>query len=136
MYTVEYYEYDWNNNLLAQGVFNCDSKETAWREFAESIGEHYHGKDFWDDLNWDDGVVESIHSDESGYNNCVLHKWEGFDENVSLTWKCGETRYNSLKELHELAEFAGCTKECDRPYIVSADRKKIAYLDVKTDWNK
>ena len=27
MYTVEYYEYDWNNNLIAQGVYNSESKQ-------------------------------------------------------------------------------------------------------------
>lgn len=136
MYTVEYYEYDWYHNLVSQGVFNSEKKRAVWDEFAASIAEHYHDKDFWRDLNWDDNVVESVHDAEDGYNVCLLRKWEGFDENVSLSWKYGDTRYKSLKELQELTEFAGCTKECDRPYIVSVDGKEKAWLDIETDWNK
>ena len=136
MYTVEYYEYDWNHNLIAQGVYNSESKQDIWNEFAASIAEHYHGKDFWRDFNWNDNLVESVHDAEDGYNICLLRKWEGFDKNVSLSWKCDNTRYKSLKELQELAEFVGCTKECDRPYVVSVDGDKIAYLDIETNWNE
>lgn len=136
MYTVEYYEYDWNHNLISQGVYNSESKQDVWNEFASSIAEHYHGKDFWRDFNWNDNLVESVHDAEDGYNICLLRKWEGFDKNVSLSWKCDNTRYKSLKELQELAEFVGCTMECDRPYVVSVDGDKIAYLDIETNWNE
>ena len=137
MYTVEYYEYDWNQNLISQGVFNSESKETAWYEFAESIAEHYRGKDFWQGFNWDDNRVESVHDAEDGYNICVLHKWEGFDDNVSLAWSYGSVRYKSLMDLwNKRPEFTGCSKECDKPYVVSIDGEGIAYLDIELDWQE
>lgn len=136
MYTVELFEYDLQGRQVAYGVMNYEDKETAWNDFSESIGEHFR-KDFWDDFDWNDILVESIHFDEAGYNTCILHKWEGFDEDVSLAWKVGNTRYKSLKELWEaLPEFKDHHKVCDVPYIDSSDGEKIAYLDIETNLNK
>lgn len=137
MYTYEYYEYDWQQNLIAQGTFTTEDKRYAWKEFKKSIAEHYHGKDFWDIINWDDRLVETIHSDEAGYSTCILHKWEGFDDDVSLTWKYGETRYKSQEELWEgVPKFKDFTMGCDEPFIRNSQDCEIALLDIEENWTK
>ena len=136
MYTVEYYEYDWDQNLVAHGTFECEDKRRAWQHFSTSIAEHYYGKDFWDDFTWDERVVESIHSDEAGYNSCVLRKWEGFDDDITLAWKYGDVRYKSLQELWDaVPEFKGYGKTMDRPFIYINDNT-VAELDIVDNWQK
>ena len=133
MYIVEYYEYDWDQNLLAHGVFNCERKEDAWRHFEDSIAEHYHGKDFWTDINWDNNYVESLHEAEDGYNECLLHKWEGFDDDVKLSWKVDDTKYKTRNELWEKRpEFKDEILFPDKPYITDKAGKQYARLNIET----
>lgn len=135
MYTVEYYEYDWQQNQIAQGIFNTENKIVAWKEFEKSIAEHYHGKDFWTDFNWNDNLVESIHDAEDGYNVCLLHKWEGFDDDICLSWECEGKLYKSIQDLWEARpDFKDCTKECDKTYIVNKDNTATANLVITIDW--
>ena len=135
MYTVEYYEYDWDQNLISQGTFTTESKNKAWWFFQKSIHEHYNGKDFWDSISWNDRLVETLHSAEDGYNRCLLHKWEDFDDDISLAWKYGEKRYMSLKELwEEVPKFNGCTMETDEPYIRNNEDGEIAELHIVINW--
>lgn len=135
MYTFEYYEYDWQHSLIAQRTFTTENKRYAWEEFKKSIAEHYNGKDFWDNINWNENLVETIHSAEDGYSSCVLHKWEGFDDEVSLAWKYGNIRCKSLKALWEaVPKFKDFTMECDEPYIRNSEDDTVAILDVEEYW--
>lgn len=137
MYTVEYYEYDWQQNQISSGLFNTEMKRDAWDEFELSIAEHYHGKDFWRDFNWNDNLVESVHDAEDGYNICVLRKWDGFDDDVRLGWSVDGETYNSLEQLwKERPDFDGCSKETDVPYILNKDSTAKARLVIKENWEK
>ena len=137
MYTLGYYEYDRKGNLVAQGTFNTENKRYAWNEFKKSIAERFHGKDFWDDIRWNDIAIETVHTAEDGFNWCILHKWEGFEDDVSVTWKYGKTRYKSLEELWEaVPKFKDHFMETDSPFITNDEDKNLAVLDIEEKWTE
>lgn len=133
MYIVKYFEHDWDHNLIDKEVHEFETPKEAWDCFKESIAEHYHGKDFWTGFEWNDGFVESLHDAEDGWNVCLLYKWEGFDDDVKLSWKVDDVKYETLEELWaKRPEFDGeyiCT---DKPFILSKDNKQYAWLDIET----
>lgn len=111
------------------------SKEEAWLFFEKDLQEH--GKrDFWDYVDWNDNCVVSTHYDEGGWTHVWIEKWDGFDEDVRLSWEYDGTKYKSLKELwKEVPIFHGEFMTTDRPYIRAYDKKtdthKIARLSLE-----
>ena len=93
------------------------TKEDAWLFFQNELQEHSR-RDFWDYVDWNDDVVVSTHYDEGGWTHVWIEKWDGFDEDVKVSWEYDGVKYKSLKELwKEVPIFQGNYMETDRPWI-------------------
>lgn len=110
-------------------IYLFETKNAAFKFFEESLAEHYRGKDFWSDVDWNDISVSSIHFDECGANSLILFKWEGFDNDIELAWEYNDKKYHTIKDLWDNEpKFVGETMETDRPFIRSKDGNEVAML--------
>ena len=112
-------------------IYLFETKSAAFKFFEESIAEHYRGKDFWDDVYWDDISVSSSHSDECGASSLILFKWEGFDNDIELAWEYNGKKYHSIEDLWDNEpKFSEERMETDKPFIRSKDGDEVATLVV------
>lgn len=104
------------------------TKEEAWLFFKKDLQEH-GARDFWDEATWNDEVLVSTHHDEEGWTHIWIEKWQGFDEDIQVTWDYEGKKYKSLEALWEGEPiFQGYYMETDRPVIVC--KKGIAKLNI------
>ena len=74
-------------------------KFDAWKHFNASIFPYWGNRDFLEDIDWNDELLVTAHMDEGGCNNCILYKWEGFDDDIEIGWEYNGVLYRNLREL-------------------------------------
>ena len=119
-------------------TYEFANKKDAWNFFKHSIQEH-HIMDFWDDIDWNDMYVETSHYAEDGATYMVLTKWEGFEQDVKLTWRDKDGKeYGSVSELvQKLPQYENCevyTKH-DRAFLETEDGAERVELHVEAIWD-
>lgn len=74
-------------------------KVDAWKHFNASVFPYWGKRDFLEDIDWNDEFLVTAHMDEGGCNNCILYKWEGFDDDIEIGWEYNGVLYRNLREL-------------------------------------
>jgi hypothetical protein len=87
-----------NAYVQDERIYNYKTKRDAFQHFLKSVQEHYK-RDFWDAIGWSDEIVWTTHSDEAGYTECILEKWDGFDKDVEFGWEYNGKVYKTAKAL-------------------------------------
>lgn len=130
-----YKDRETNAYVKDERIYNFETKKEALQYFLKSVGE-YHGRfDFWKSIEWSDENVWTTHYFEEGDNECILEKWEGFDDEVEFGWYYNGEIYRTKEELAKAYpnDFSDAEVWTHHNYCFLQDNKskEIAGLSIK-----